>query len=122
VDMAENDKIEAHFIPSFEHEERRKWSRVPDDKRSRVWFSTPMLGAQYGDVEEISLGGFSMVALGASAPQVGEQIVVGFDEWLIPVRVKYVSETNGDYYRVGMEWVRPESPAVKTLLRRRVER
>jgi len=105
-----------HLAPDSKPEERRKWPRIADQERSRVWFSTDVRGAQYGHVTDISLGGLAISVLDASQLQSGQRIVVGLDGWLIPAIVKHVAGGARAGYRVGLEWVRPQSPAVTRLV------
>jgi len=96
--------------------ERRKWPRLSDEKRSRVWFSTAARGAQYGQLENIGLGGFSMIVRDGSQFQPDQQIVVGLGEWMVRAKVKHVHGNAQAGYCVGMEWARPGSTAVMSIL------
>jgi hypothetical protein len=97
-------------------EDRRRWPRIPDPKHSRVWFSTTVRGAQYGHLEEISLGGLSIRVQDASPLQPDRRVVIGLGEWMIPATVRHVSGNPTTSYRIGMEWVRAESVAVSSLV------
>lgn len=99
-----------------EQAERRHWPRYPDVDRSRVWYSTPVQGAQQGQLDEISLGGLSIRVPDASQLPVEARIVVGVGEWMIPATVKHIQPDSKSGFRVGMEWVRSGSAAVAGLV------
>lgn len=116
--MSTSDRQDADSsqTPPIDYSDRRKWPRFPDQDRSRVWFSTSSRGAQYGQLADIGLGGFSMVVRDSSQLRPDQRVVVGLGEWMIPARVKHIVGNTQSGYRVGMEWVRPESNAVVSIL------
>jgi hypothetical protein len=97
-------------------EERRRWPRFPKSDRTSMWFSTPRRGAQRGQLEDIALGGLCIHVMDLCGLDVGQQVVVGVDEWMIPAKIVNVVRRTDAHCRVGMEWLHPESPAVASLV------
>ncbi|NLE38286.1 MAG: PilZ domain-containing protein [Pirellulaceae bacterium] len=97
-------------------EDRRRWPRFPDEKHSRVWFSTQMRGAQFGHLLDLALGGISLRAINVTGLSIGERVTVGLGDWMIPAFIRRIVENPNATYSIAMEWVRPESQAVASLL------
>ena len=113
----------ADALPNAEEQakeasERRKWPRYPDKERSGIWFSTPTHGAQHGRLEDVALGGLSVCVSRAYGLEIGQQVVVGIGNWMIPAKIRNMVSGDNKSYRVGMEWIRPETPAIVGLVER----
>ena len=98
------------------YHERRKWPRFPDKEFSRAWFSTPNQGAQSGRVLDIGLGGICLKVVNTSGLKIGQKVVLGLGEWMIPAKVANIVPNGNATYRLGLEWVRPESTGVAMLV------
>ena len=88
MNTRENETAENDHTPTPEPVERRRWPRFPDPNHSAIWYSTPTRGAQSGQVTEISAGGFAMSAVDVEELEVGQRVVVGYENWMIPAIVK----------------------------------
>jgi hypothetical protein len=108
----------ANDCPRAAEQDSRSRTRIPDMKSSAVSFSTPTLGVQTAQLEDVSLGGFALRIADASSLTAGQELAVTFDEGPVRARVKYVANDADQGCRVGLEWVQPQSPVVLDILTR----
>ncbi|HLA86212.1 MAG TPA: hypothetical protein VJL29_15600 [Thermoguttaceae bacterium] len=112
----ENPVTEAPRTSAPEITERRGGPRYPVKKDSNVWFSTPMRGAQRGWLEDIALEGLCIRAMNTAGLAVGQQVVVGIDEWMLSAKIANIVAGDKTDFRLGMEWIHPESTGVAELV------
>jgi len=75
-----------------------------------------MRGAQFGHLQDLALGGVSLRAIDATGLQIGEKVTVGLGDWMIPAFIRRIVENPNATYTIALEWVRPGSQAVASLL------
>ena len=121
MNMQESPLSDAGRAQAAELEDRRKWSRIPDEAGSQVRFSTKTQNDRQAQLVEAAVGGFAIKVDDPLDLQPGQEAMVRFNEGTIRAVVRYIRPENDSTYRVGLEWVHPKSVTVISVLRRCLE-